>query len=120
MDGDPVRYERGGVGILDHYDAYLFELARQNIDNFLFLSLVGVDEILLTFTRGSAGVRVSPDRGRHGHGSEGSKATQEVGAKVHFRNRRSWKTQTDRDGWTHNNPPCQPRGKATGAGCNRY
>ena len=91
MDGDSVRYERGGVVMLDHCDAYLFELARQNIDNFLFLGLVGVDEILLTFTRGGAGMRVSPDRGRHGHGSEGPKATQEFGTKVHFRNSRSWK-----------------------------
>ena len=56
---------------MDHQDAYLFELARKNVYDFLLLSLVGVDEVLLTFACRGARLRVSPDGGRQRHGSQG-------------------------------------------------
>ena len=46
----PVRYKRSGLGAVDHCDAYLLELARQNVYDFLLLSLVGVDQVLFAFT----------------------------------------------------------------------
>ena len=72
-DGVFVRYERVGSGRVDHHDAYLFELARENVDDFLLLSLVGVDEVLLAFACRGARLRVSPDGGRQRHGSQGPK-----------------------------------------------
>lgn len=48
----------------DHGDAYLFELARKNVYDFLLLGLVGVDEVLFTFACRGGGLRVSPDGGR--------------------------------------------------------
>ena len=59
------------LGRADHCDAYLFELARKNVYDFLLLSLVGVDEVLLALACGGAGLRISPDGRRQRHGSQG-------------------------------------------------
>lgn len=74
-----------GLGRVDHDDANLFELARKNVYNSLLLSLVGVDEVFLTFACRSAGLRISPDGGRQRHGSQGPNQRRGLETKVHFR-----------------------------------